>query len=136
MSEEKKIQSIDIPKFLQPYRKASGNYKILSENTSEEAVTSIKEKLIDPLFETGDSTKERMAASVREIVSSTFPDGYSVKTERLKEVTKGMTNDELNVILDTIPIDLVLDRVKREMETQRKYIEQIQAAGKLLMPNN
>lgn len=54
-----------------------------------------------------------------------------VQKEKLIEFVSGLNETEMKIVLDNIPIDLLLDKIKFEIEKNRKYISAIQEASSI-----
>lgn len=56
----------------------------------------------------------------------------TLEEKTLAERTKALSEDELDVVVDNIPVEACVNRMLREIEKNREFIKAIQDAFKLL----
>lgn len=52
--------------------------------------------------------------------------------EKLTDTIKGMSEEEMRIVLQNIPIDLVFDHIKSVMEMHRQFAQSIQSSFDIL----
>lgn len=123
---DRKTSNMQIPTFLQK----SAEKAVETSKNYREAYSD--DEVLTPSTNMTDNTEEELCENNAEYEEAERPSLSSMERDAFVQHVKGMSREQIDIMLDNIPIEMVYNRLGRELERNKAFMNAMKEGMSLI----